>query len=476
MNALKKNKLLNLIMVVAIFAIITSGVLAVGRLQGWFDKVPEDARQAFVSGEKTGSVNIERGGVSYSMRNGTVLRDGDRIETLNASAVTLSAGGVNNVALGENSDARVSVQESVVFNLVRGEAFVDMSEEGSSCVIRMDDEDISCQNGVFYVSSRTGTKTIYVLAGEAGAKGVTARAGQLITLLTGKDGVTATVSGMTPEALNAFAIARAKTANGHVSLCYANSELDAVTARREEERQRALQALLDPEETDPGAAVVTIVSGGDASQSGHTDVPPPPTDTRGEGNKPAPGSSATRPPATSKGKGTTKTEPAVPAGPATTEKQTTTTTETAPAPASDAPMYCTLEIRCDTILDHMDWLVKGKEAYVPANGTILARSRIQFVDGETVFDVLKRACKRARIQLEYSWTPMYGSYYIEGINHLYEFDCGEPGNNLSGWMYKVNGWFPNYGCSSYTLKLGDVIVWCYTCRDLGEDVGCHWMN
>ena len=37
-------------------------------------------------------------------------------------------------------------------------------------------------------------------------------------------------------------------------------------------------------------------------------------------------------------------------------------------------------------------------------------------------------------------------------------------------MYKVNEWFPNYGCSRYVLKNGDDVVWCYTCN-LGYDVG-----
>ena len=136
-------------------------------------------------------------------------------------------------------------------------------------------------------------------------------------------------------------------------------------------------------------------------------------------------------------------------------------------PGGDSGLSCTIQIRCDTILDNMENLEPGKNAYVPANGVILATSTIGFVDGETVFDVLKRACEAAGIQLEYSWTPMYDSYYIEGINNLYEFDCG----NESGWMYKVNGWFPNYGCSAYPLKDGDVIVWCYTCNGLGADVG-----
>lgn len=38
------------------------------------------------------------------------------------------------------------------------------------------------------------------------------------------------------------------------------------------------------------------------------------------------------------------------------------------------------------------------------------------------------------------------------------------------WIYKVNDWFPNYGCSRYALADVDVICWVYTC-DLGDDVG-----
>ena len=128
---------------------------------------------------------------------------------------------------------------------------------------------------------------------------------------------------------------------------------------------------------------------------------------------------------------------------------------------------CTIEVRCDTILDNMGDLAPGKSSCVPANGVILAASTVRFAQGDTVLDVLKAASSATGLQLEYSYTPGYGSYYVEGINNLYEFDCG----NESGWMYKVNGWFPNYGCSAYPLKDGDVIVWCYTCNGLGADVG-----
>ena len=134
--------------------------------------------------------------------------------------------------------------------------------------------------------------------------------------------------------------------------------------------------------------------------------------------------------------------------------------------------YVYLEIRCDTILNNMGDLTPGKAEFVPSNGVILPMVQVPFYENETVFEVLNRICKTTNIQIEYSWTPLYGSYYIEGINHLYEFDCGEQ----SGWMYKVNEWFPNYGCSSYELSDGDVIVWCYTCVGLGADVGDDWMN
>ena len=109
----------------------------------------------------------------------------------------------------------------------------------------------------------------------------------------------------------------------------------------------------------------------------------------------------------------------------------------------------------------------AKQEFVPDDGVILATVKVPFAQGETAFDTLVRACQAYEIQLEYSWTPLYDSYYIEGINHIYEFDCGSE----SGWMYKVDGWSPNYGCSSFVLQGGENIVWCYTCVGLGVDVG-----
>lgn len=139
------------------------------------------------------------------------------------------------------------------------------------------------------------------------------------------------------------------------------------------------------------------------------------------------------------------------------------------SPGNPDGLNCTIAIYCDTILDNWDNLDPAKGSYVPDDGVILAPVTVEFTEGETVFDVLQRVCEVYDIQIEYSWTPLYDSYYIEGIHHLYEFDCGFQ----SGWMYKVNEWFPNYGCSAYKLTGGESIVWSYTCNGYGEDVGAE---
>ena len=127
---------------------------------------------------------------------------------------------------------------------------------------------------------------------------------------------------------------------------------------------------------------------------------------------------------------------------------------------------CTLSISCEKILENMDMCNPEKVELVPEDGWLLEPTTVTFYEGESVFNVLQRTCKQQGIHMEFEDTPMYHSAYIEGIGNLYEFDVGE----LSGWMYSVNGWFPNYGCSRYQLQNGDVICWVYTC-DLGKDVG-----
>ena len=127
--------------------------------------------------------------------------------------------------------------------------------------------------------------------------------------------------------------------------------------------------------------------------------------------------------------------------------------------------YVTISITCHTILNNLDKVSDNKKGIIPSNGVILSQKQVEINDGDTVFDVLLRETRKQRIHMDFVESPVYGSAYIKGINNIYEFDAGE----LSGWMYSVNGVFPNYGCSIYNLNDGDVIQWMYTC-DLGKDL------
>lgn len=134
-----------------------------------------------------------------------------------------------------------------------------------------------------------------------------------------------------------------------------------------------------------------------------------------------------------------------------------------------------ISIRCDTILENYDELDENlrSEEFVPPDGVILPTTEYVLREGDTVFDILDRAVRYNKIQMEYQGIKQnsFGSVYIQGINYLYEFSCGP----LSGWMYRVDGEFPNYGCSKYVLHDGQNVEWIYTC-DLGNDVGAEWIS
>ena len=120
----------------------------------------------------------------------------------------------------------------------------------------------------------------------------------------------------------------------------------------------------------------------------------------------------------------------------------------------DGKLTCTLEVRCDMLLENLDQMTEEKAALVPENGVLLEVTEVEFDGGASVFDVFREVLREEKIHFEYVDASAYDSVYIEGIGNLYEYDCGPQ----SGWMYSVNGVHPGLGCSSYTLADGDVIV------------------
>lgn len=437
---MKKKQIANLTMVAIILVIVAAGILGVGHIQGWFDT--DDGTYAVLR-DMRGTIHLERDGVSYPVEDETVLRAGNQLSCDPGATAVIQAGD-NTFTIGEKASLTITdpATESFCAEILSGEVFADCENDA---LVAFSGKQIELSQTTALISVRTGAQSISVLRGQVES----AAAGQILNYV----GEEESVGKLDINSLNDFTITQIRGYDGDVALCFTEEDLDQLITLRQQALQELINSQTKP--SNPGTEAADPTTG--TTVPGNTTESTDPTTGTA-----SPGTERTDP---------TQSETTVPP---TTEKPTESTTPpttTPPTTETTASTFsggsCTITIRCDTILNNMDELEPGKVEFVPSDGVILYPVTVQFEAGETVFDVLTRVCDITGIQIEYSWTPLYGSYYIEGINNLYEFDCG----NESGWMYKVNGWFPNYGCSSYTLKDGDVIVWAYTCHGLGTDVG-----
>ncbi len=124
---------------------------------------------------------------------------------------------------------------------------------------------------------------------------------------------------------------------------------------------------------------------------------------------------------------------------------------------------CAFLIDCSKALSSPNLPEKLRDA-LPRSGVIFSGS-VELSEGDSVFDILARVTRSGGIPMEFSSSAGFGSKYVEGINSLYEFDCG----SNSGWVYFVNGERPSVGCDKTPVNPGDDVRWYYT-LDLGNDI------
>lgn len=171
--------------------------------------------------------------------------------------------------------------------------------------------------------------------------------------------------------------------------------------------------------------------------------------------KPKPGNSSEKPKPSNN-------EKPKPGNSSTKPKPENNQTITSPKPKNKT---VTIAISCKTAINN-GLNKKPGFSHLPSNGIILQNMKVEFSEGDTVFDILVKVTRKKGIHMEYRGSG--SNTYIEGINNLYEFD----GGSNSGWMYSVNGVYPNYGVGAYKVKSSDVIKFNYTCN-LGADLGAR---
>ncbi|WP_217593435.1 DUF4430 domain-containing protein [Cohnella sp. GbtcB17] len=214
-------------------------------------------------------------------------------------------------------------------------------------------------------------------------------------------------------------------------------------------------AASGPSDVPEGAGATA--SPGEATAKAGTAKPPDdseptggkaPTSTADAGtapsSKPTPSASATAKPAA-----TPPAPSATPGGKPSAAPQSGEATPSSSAAATQAPQKAEVTL---SVVGDSD------------TGTILSPAAVELKSGDSVLDVLKRATRSRKMQMEYQGSG--SAAYVEGIDNLYEFDKGAK----SGWLFRVNGEFPGKSAGAVKLKAGDVVEWLYT-LDMGKDVG-----
>lgn len=104
---------------------------------------------------------------------------------------------------------------------------------------------------------------------------------------------------------------------------------------------------------------------------------------------------------------------------------------------------------------------------ISASEIPLPPTTMDIKDGDTVLKALINITKKNRVQMDYRG-GQGATAYVEGIDNVYEFDRGQG----SGWMYRVNGIFPDRGAGVVPLLDGDRVEWLYT-TNLGVDLNAN---
>ena len=189
-------------------------------------------------------------------------------------------------------------------------------------------------------------------------------------------------------------------------------------------------------EKDAGESAGAPSAGG---ASGEPETPEPaPSSAASGGARPSQGETASTP----AGTGSSRTEPESQAPEPEPEPE--------PEPAPET-ITVTVSVLCTLAVDNPN-LNPG--VTVPADGVMVSGLSLELAPGQTAFDALRQT----GLTLDYTGSPGRKSVYLRGVGGLYERDCG-PG---SGWVFSVNGTYPNAGCSAVALNDGDVVSFQFT--------------
>ena len=388
---MKKNKIANVVMVAVIILIAAAGIFSAGHIRGRFDKPDEGA--ALLT-DFRGIITLQRDGVAYTVSEDTLLREGDKITCSPDATVKISLNG-NYAVLGQNAGAEIinPASDGFILKVNTGEAFVNTD---GSVLLEFAGRQAEISNAVVSLSVRKGAQSISVYSGSVGE----ANAGQMLEWV----GDGKAVRAFSVRSLNDFNISQIRKANKTKALVFSDNELDELENERFEQMNGSSESTeVCSTAKAPTSAYTENTTAAEKptkkeAAASTTEKKEPTATARPSEPEPRTKAEKTTKPVTTKKAEATK---AATTKPVTTKKAEATKAATKPVTTeAKEKLTCTITIRCDTILDNTENLDPAKAPYVPDNGVILREVTVEFEEGETVFDVLNRACKQYNIPIE----------------------------------------------------------------------------
>ncbi|KRN23245.1 hypothetical protein FD14_GL000714 [Secundilactobacillus similis DSM 23365 = JCM 2765] len=96
------------------------------------------------------------------------------------------------------------------------------------------------------------------------------------------------------------------------------------------------------------------------------------------------------------------------------------------------------------------------EGPIADGSQVWASETVKVKQGDTAFTALQKLCRDNNMQMGYTGSGT--SVYVSSINYKGAGTNGSGG----GWLYSVNGAFPNHSAGGYDLQGGETIVWMWT--------------
>ena len=361
METKRKKKLLNALMVVLILAIAVCGIMTVGSFRGWFRKSGDSS----LSVERVdGVANIERKGIAYSLKKDQTLDAKDLIETKQGSLAAIFAGEQDKFILNENTEMTVldCDGKEIRLQIEQGEVFADMASQDKEVQVEFRSNTLHTNGAVLSLSVQSGSVSLNVYDGDIevmleDGQQQQVEAGEKLTVsVDAYDNSHISVENFQASELNEFLILQALKCSSKNDLVFSAAELQSVLDEREAQKKAALEAGIN--------TVIPISENQEEGKETETKAEIPAGQETNVSREVA-DSSYVREYIPEQGNDA-GSDPAQEQSPQPPQEQPVQAQEPQPA----VRRTCTIAIRCDTILNNMDDLSDGKEAYVPANGYI----------------------------------------------------------------------------------------------------------